>query len=190
VVARIIARDLLVFFLDECHLVWGDALGYVWGPMGERVEIPIESVRKRQSYYGALNVLNGRTSLFPADKGKGANTVAFLKWLRWRHQCRPMICVWDRASYHWCEEVRTYLRTINGDRSEAERAIHLIPFARYAPEQNPIEDVWLAGKREVRRQWFRLDTFADVKACFSTTIVFHSSTNHEKLNWYGRSQLI
>lgn len=97
-----------------------------------------------------------------------------------------MICVWDRAPYHWCKEVKTYLRTVNGDRPESERAIHFMPFARYAPEQNPIEDVWLAGKRHVRRQWYRLETFTDVKNCFSTTIAFHSSVKHEKLSWYGR----
>lgn len=69
-----------MFFLDECHLVWGDALGYVWGPVGQRVMLPIENVRARQTYYGALNRLTGRTSLFPAEKGNGAWTVAFLTW--------------------------------------------------------------------------------------------------------------
>ena len=181
---------MLVFFLDECHLLWGDALGYVWGPMGERVTVPIENVRERQTYYGALNFLNGRTSLFPADTGNGANTITFLQWLRWRHQGRPMICVWDRARYHWCHEVKTYLRRVNGDRPESERAIHLIPFAKYASEQNPMEDVWLVGKRQVRSQWYRLDTFADVTRCFSTTIMHRTNVNHEKLNWYGRRQLI
>lgn len=189
---RIVAKELLVFFVDECHLLWGDLLGYAWGPMAERIEVPVENVRERQTYYGALNLLNGRTSLFPAEKGNGACTVAFLKWLRWRHQCRPMICVWDRAPYHWCEEVKTYLRTLNGDRPELERAIHFLPLATYAPKQNPMEDVWLAGKRQVRSQWFRLDTFAAVKHCFSTTIAFHAhaSAQNEKLNWYGRLQLV
>lgn len=186
----IVTKERLLFFLDESHLIWGDALGYVWGPMGERITVPIENIRERQTYYGAVNILNGRTSLFPAEKGNGAHTVAFLKWLRWRHQCRPMICVWDRAPYHWCQEVRAYLRTVNGDRPEADRAIHLMPFAKYAPEQNPMEDVWLAGKRRVRSQWYRLETFADVTRCFSTTIAFHSCANHEKLNWYGRLQLV
>lgn len=177
-------------FVDECHLLWGDAVGYVWGPRGERVDLPIGNIREKQTYYGAVNLLNGRTSLFPAETANGANTVAFLKWLRWRHQCRPMICVWDRARYHWCEEVKTYLRSLNGTRSESERALHLMQFAPYAPEQNPIEDVWLAGKRQVRSQWDRLNTFADVTDCFSITVAYHSSVQNKKLNWYGRLQII
>lgn len=187
---RITCKDVVVFFLDECHLLWGDAVGYAWGPRGERLALPIENIRKKQTYYGAVNLLNGRTSLFPADTANGANTVAFLQWLRWRHQCRPIIGLWDRARYHWCDEVKTYLRSLNGERPESERAIHLIPFATYAPEQNPIEDVWLAGKRHVRRQWDRLETFDDVTRCFSTTVAFHSCAQNEKLNWYGRLQII
>ena len=30
---KIESEELLVFFLDECHLVWGDICGYVWGEL-------------------------------------------------------------------------------------------------------------------------------------------------------------
>jgi putative transposase len=38
-----------VLFVDECHLLWGDILGYVWGPRGERIEVPILNDRDRQT---------------------------------------------------------------------------------------------------------------------------------------------
>ena len=45
-----------VFIEDECHVLWGDTLGYVWGKKNERIELPITNERMRQSYYGALDI--------------------------------------------------------------------------------------------------------------------------------------
>ena len=28
--------ELFVFIEDECHLLWGDTLGYIWGKKNER----------------------------------------------------------------------------------------------------------------------------------------------------------
>ena len=35
--------DLTVFMIDECHLLWGDVLGYVWGKTDMRIEIPVKN---------------------------------------------------------------------------------------------------------------------------------------------------
>jgi len=45
----------VVFFVDECHLLWGDLCGYVWGKTDERIEVPIINERSKQTYYGAVN---------------------------------------------------------------------------------------------------------------------------------------
>jgi len=37
--AQIVSGQLVVF-VDECHLLWGDLCGYVWGKT-ERIEVPI-----------------------------------------------------------------------------------------------------------------------------------------------------
>jgi len=34
-----------VFIEDECHVLWGDTLGYVWGKKNERIEFPITNER-------------------------------------------------------------------------------------------------------------------------------------------------
>jgi len=31
---------LVVYLIDECHLLWGDVCGYLWGKRNERIEIP------------------------------------------------------------------------------------------------------------------------------------------------------
>ena len=49
--------QLVVSAIDECHLMGGDIVGEVWGKSKERVEIPINNYQDRQTYYGALNLL-------------------------------------------------------------------------------------------------------------------------------------
>ena len=185
----IVHKERVVLFLDECHLLWGDVLGYAWGPTGQRVEVPITNARQRQTYYGALNLLTGRAFTSPAEAGNGEQTVAFLKHVRQRFQGRPLLLIWDGAPYHRSEAVRAYLREVNGDRPEEEWRIHCIQFAPHAPEQNPMEDVWLGAKNHVRKMWHQISTFQDVKRYF-TTCIAGQCFDFEKLNWYGRLQLI
>lgn len=159
----------------------------MWGPRGERIEVPVLNDAQRQTYYGALNLLTGRAVTWPTAAANGAETVRFLRWLWWRVQCRPMIIVWDGASYHRSEAVKAFLHRVNGDRSEADRRIQLLQFAPYAPEQNPMEDVWLAAKTAARQEWYRLDTFRQVKQVFTQSIDCTVFKLH-KLEWYWNPQ--
>jgi len=186
----IVHKHTVWLFLDECHLLWGDACGYAWGPRNERVYVPIENIKDRQTYYGALNLLTGRPLVWEADRGSKENTVGFLTYLRQVFQGRRRVITWDGASYHTAHLVRDYVSQINGLACpESQRRIHLLRFAPHAPAQNPMEDVWLAGKREGRKQWAELTIFADVKRVFSETITTTQFHFH-KLDWYGRDQLI
>jgi len=35
------AGKLVVYMIDECHLLWGDVCGYVWGKTKIRIEVPM-----------------------------------------------------------------------------------------------------------------------------------------------------
>jgi hypothetical protein len=50
-----VSGEVIVFAEDACHLVWGDAIGYVWGRQNERTEVPVANVKQRQNYYGVMN---------------------------------------------------------------------------------------------------------------------------------------
>ena len=167
----------------------GDALGYAWGLKGQRVEVPITNEHQRQTYYGALNLLTGRALTYPTVAGNGEQTVAFLKHLRQRFQGRPLLLIWDGVPYHRSAAVKTYLRTVNGDRPEEAWRIQCVQLAPHAPEQNPMEDVWLGAKNHVRKMWYALQSFLDVKRYFTTFVECHLC-EFENLNWYGRLQLI
>ncbi|MBW4490983.1 MAG: transposase [Trichocoleus desertorum ATA4-8-CV12] len=53
---EILCGALVVFFADECHLLWGDLCGYVWGKTDERIEVPMLNERLKQTYYGAVDI--------------------------------------------------------------------------------------------------------------------------------------
>ncbi len=52
---KINQNNLTVFLVDECHLLWGDICGYIWGKTSERIEVPMTNQKQKQTYYGALN---------------------------------------------------------------------------------------------------------------------------------------
>jgi putative transposase len=185
----IVNKETVVLFVDECHLLWGDTLGYVWGPRGERIEIPIMNERERQTYYGAVNLLSGSPFVMPAQTGNSEHSVMFLKILRRNFQGRRLVILWDRAPYHRGDVVKAYLKELNGDRPDQERLIHLEYFAPHAPEQNPMEDVWLAAKRWIRKHFLLFETFEQVKHQF-VNVIHDLTLKTTKFEWYWTPQMI
>lgn len=82
---------LVVFFVDECHLLWGDVCGYVWGRTDIRIEIPLKNEKERQTYFGALDYQTKEFIVHEYPIGNGENTVAFIKYLHssasWSKNC-------------------------------------------------------------------------------------------------------
>jgi transposase len=153
---------------DECHLLWGDTLGYVWGKRNEKIDIPILNERERQTYYGAINCFTGDFYISPYDAGNGLNTVDYVKYLQKELNNKKLLIIWDGASYHKFSEMREYLQQINKDLPPEEWQITCELFAPNAPEQNPVEDIWLLGKNFLRKYFTENKTFAQVKRAFSS----------------------
>jgi len=76
--AQIVSGQLVVFFVDECHLLWGDLCGYVWGKTDERIEVPIINERSKQTYYGAVNLSTQQCLIQAYKTGNSESTIAFL----------------------------------------------------------------------------------------------------------------
>lgn len=144
--SEIVSGEMTVFFLDECHLLWGDVCGYVWGQTSERIEVPIVNERQRQTYFGALNYYTQEFLVKAYKKGDSESTIAFLQYLLSECPTSRITLIWDGASYHRSAEVRAYLDSLNHGLDEAEWKITCIRFAPNAPEQNPVEDVWLSAR--------------------------------------------
>ena len=41
------AGVLRVLLLDECHLMWGDLSGYVWGKTDQEIAVPVVNEREK-----------------------------------------------------------------------------------------------------------------------------------------------
>lgn len=102
--------ELVVFFEDECHLLWGDICGYIWGNTKERIEVPVINERQRQTYFGALNYYTQEFLLKPGKKGDSSNTIAFIEYLISQYPKSRIALIWDCASYHRSADFKAYAR--------------------------------------------------------------------------------
>ena len=92
--------------------------------------------------------------------------------------------IWDGASYHRSGEVQSYLASVNQGLEPDQWPITCIRFAPNAPEQNPIEDVWLSAKRFVREFYSLCGSFSVVKRLFE--LATHEQIfDFPKLSLYG-----
>ncbi len=163
-------ETMIVLFVDESHLNWSDACGYGWCPTHQRLFSRIGNERQRQSYCGALNMKNGAIHVEPYSVINTQTMVTFVTLLREHYAGKQLVLLWDGASYHRSKEIQAYLTTINEGTTEANRCVHCIHFAPYAPQQNPIETIWLKAKRFVRQKGRNSLRFNEIKQHFIDSI--------------------
>ena len=115
---------LRVLLLDECHLMWGDAIGYVWGKTDTEIAVPVVNERDKQTYYGAVDYLERELVLKPYDAGNSENTIDYLRHLLDQSPNQRLLIFWDGASYHRSKEVRGFLDEINQGLPTEQWKIH------------------------------------------------------------------
>ena len=123
------AGKLVVYMIDECHLLWGDVCGYVWGKTNERIEVPMTNQRERQTYFGALNYQTKEFFVQEYEAGNSKNTVLFVKYLQYLNKGARILIFWDGASYHKYGEMRDDLNEVNQDLEKSEWLIRCELFA-------------------------------------------------------------
>ncbi len=110
---EIICGELVVFFVDECHLLWGDICGYVWGKTDERIEVPVVNQRQKQTYFGGLNYYTQEFLVKAEHKGDSNSTIAFVEYLLAQCPQSRIAIIWDGASYHRSRQIRDCLDSVN-----------------------------------------------------------------------------
>ncbi len=73
------AGSLVVYAIDECHLLWNDLCGYLWNRIKNAIKVPLLNPKERQTYYGALNLTSSEFVLSAYPAGNGECTVDFVK---------------------------------------------------------------------------------------------------------------
>jgi len=159
-------EKLTVFMIDECHLLWGDVEGYLWGRTDRRVEIPIVNQKEKQTYYGALDYRSKEFIIKGYDTANTKSTINFLKYLQQKRKGQKIAVIWDGASYHGSNEFKGYLSQVNQDLDSEDWQITCLKFAPNAPEQDPVEDIWLQTKNFIRKFRPLCHSFKSVKWLF------------------------
>lgn len=160
------AGKVAVYAIDEVHLLEGDLISHLWGAQKERLKIPLMNERNRQTYYGALNLITQELILGEYKKGDGESTVNFVSQLMQKNPSQKILIFWDNATYHKGELMQEFLKKINGDLPKKDWQVTCHLLAPYAPEENPIEAVWLSLKRLLRRCYRFCKNFTIIKRLF------------------------
>ncbi len=118
--------NLRVFLVDECHLLWGDICGYVWGKTSERVEVPMTNEREKQTSDRGFKLPNQRvftsslmTKLIPKRQ------LMDVKYLLAQCPSQKIAIIWDGASYHRYKKMKEYLEEVNGGLPPESNASYL-----------------------------------------------------------------
>lgn len=180
---QIESEQMIVLFIDECHLLSGDVCGYVWGRTDLRIEVPLKNEKERQTYFGALNYQTKEFTIKGYPAGNGKSTVEFIKYLQSKYPQAKIVLIWDGASYHRFGEFREFLEQVNQETPVSERQLNCILFAPNAPQQNPVEDVWLQTKNFLRKYWHLCQSFRAIKVLFEF-FAESSKFDFPKIAWY------
>ncbi|MDF5714835.1 MAG: transposase [Rhizonema sp. NSF051] len=89
-----------MFLIDECHLMWGDLNGYIWGKTDIEITVPVVNEREKQTYYGAVDYVEGELLLKAYDGGNSENTINYLRYLLAQSPNQRLLIFWDGATYH------------------------------------------------------------------------------------------
>lgn len=146
--------------------------------------MPISNERTRQTYFGCVNPVDGQAFVKKYPTGNKENTVKFLKFLVNKFPDKRLFILWDKATYHTSNLVKEYLQEINGGLAKKDWKIILALLPTAAPEENPIETIWLKGKNHVRSLFEKCESFTDVKKIFEEYIS-NNIFDFEKMNNFG-----
>lgn len=155
-----------VYAIDEVHLLEGDLISHLWGDSQKRLHIPLINEKNRQTYYGALNLITKELIIGEYKKGDGESTIDFLSQLIQKSSPQKIIIFWDGAAYHKGELMKEFLSKVNADLEKKDWQVTCHLFAPYAPEENPIEAVWLQLKTLLRRSYRFCKNFSIIKRLF------------------------
>ena len=77
------------------------------------IAVPVVNERDKQTYYGAVDYLEGELVMKAYDAGNSKNTIDYLQYLLASSPDQRLLIFWDGASYHRSKEIQDFLHSIN-----------------------------------------------------------------------------
>ncbi len=120
-------------------------------------------------------------------KANSQHTVDFVRYLQQRRPGQKLLIFGDGVSYHHQRAMRDFLQALQADRAPHEWKIDGTRLAPYAPQENPVEDLWLKGKTFVRTHALWTTCFEQIKDLFVKGIRQSRYFHFPKLKQYAIS---
>jgi transposase len=131
---------------DEMIVTSQTTLQKIWLPAGASYKVESSNTRKRRSFFGFLNIKTGAEHAFKAEKQTSEISAKFLKKIIEIYKDKRVLLFWDNAPWHRGEAMRSFLSTCSN--------LKIINFPPYAPDENPQEHVWKAGRANATHNKF------------------------------------
>ncbi len=127
---------------DEMILTTTTTVQKVWLPVGQYPKIEVSTGgRKRRSVYGFLNIKTGTEHAFKTEYQTMHITADILKKVRELYPKNKLLLFWDNAGWHKGSVAQDFIKK--------DKHIEVVWLPRYAPDENPQENVWKAGRSAV-----------------------------------------
>lgn len=148
------------------------SLNRVWSPIGQTPVVYTSPQRDSVKFYGALDVETGYEIALALPKMDGDNTIHFLQHILSCIPHRPILLVWDRATWHK-GRARLFI--------EAHPYLDMIYFPPACPDLNPQEHVWKQTREAV-------DHLHDYRHVSALRLAFQNYLEHTlfSFNWIDK----
>lgn len=133
-----------IFCSDETRMQLTAITRKAWIKKGEKTVIKVERTDDYQNYLGFLNQRTFKCHVFEIAWGRAPEIIrAITEFLR-LYPNKKICIVWDNATHHKGELFKKALA-----KGGSLERVHLIALPPYAPDQNPIEQVWDTVKNKL-----------------------------------------
>ena len=140
-------KHTVVLVEDEMMLSTQTTTQKVWLPQGQFPKIDMSSKRQIRCIYGFLNLRTGKEHAFMTMKANSVESCNVLKQIENLYKEQKIVIIWDNAIWHKSSGIKNFL-------ANTQHRFHLINFPPYAPELNPQEHVWKAGRANITHNHF------------------------------------
>lgn len=160
-------KETVVLTGDEMVLTTTTTIQRVWLPVGEYPKVEVSTGgRKRKHVYGFLNIRSGQEHAWKTDFQTMHVSADILRRVRALYPRKKIAIFWDNAGWHKGSVAQECVKK--------DGNMEIVWFPRYAPDENPQEKVWKAGRSAVTHNTYikDIDTATDELVKYFTTTKF------------------
>ena len=170
-------KDTVILTGDEMVLTTATTIQKVWLPVGEYPKVEVRTgTRRRRHVYGFLDLRTGDDHAWKTAYQTMYVTKDILENIRALYPKKKIALFWDNAGWHKGSVVKEFLKE--------DGNIEIVWFPRYAPDENPQEKVWKAGRAAVTHNEY----IADIDKATDALVKFFNKTKFE-YSFLGKSRI-